>query len=289
MNQDQFSYPILTRNTVDTVLHVKEQKDSVFIAKDTLTVLKQDTVVKPIVDSLFTVPVTSTTQVVVNPVVPITSVDTNYQKTAWFIAVLMVILILISKIKMTFPRLTPSVLQSYLRSSEANKLLKSRNTRNTVCYAYMNLLSIITSSVFVFELGVHYNFFDKASPIFLLYITVGIIIFILFKIILAKILGFIFRSYEGAAEYSFNLLLIWKTVGIVLIPFVLCIPFIKFSAIPYFLIMGLSVVGFSYILVILRGIKILFTKHVSFLYMILYLCALEMVPLVIAYKYIMSI
>lgn len=289
MNQDQFSFPILTPDTIDPVLDGKVQRDTVFIAKDSIISKKIDTIAEPVEDSLFVKPVMTITQEVENPVVPISSLDSNYQKTSWFIAILVIILVLISKIKITFPRLTPSVLQSYLRLSETNKLFKSKNKRNTVCYAYMNFLSIITSSVFIFELGMFYNFFDESLPILLVYITGVLVIFILFKILLAKILGFIFRSNDAATEYSFNLLLIWKTLGIVLIPFVLSIPFVNFSTISYFLIVGVSVVGISYILVILRGIKILFTKHVSFLYMILYLCALEIVPLVIAYKYIMNL
>lgn len=298
MNQDQFSFPILKSDTVDPVLDVKKQKDSVLITTDSIISRKHDTIVEPVKDSLFVEPLTDSafvepvialTQEVENPVIPISSLDSNYQKSSWFIGILVIILILISKIKISFPRLTPSVLQSYFRLSETNKLYKSKNKRNTVCYTYMNILSTITLSVFIFELGMYYSFFKGTSPKLLMFITGVLLIFISFKIFLAKILGFIFRSNDSAREYSFNLLLICKTLGIVLIPFVLSIPFVNFSSISYFLTLGVSIVGISYILVILRGIKILFTKHVSFLYMILYLCALEMVPLVIAYKYIMNL
>lgn len=274
MQQNEFSNPILQKKTND---NLKLVKDSLEARVDSTLNLSS----KP----CFSEPILMTSQQVENPVIPLTSVETSYEKTPWFIAIIIVILILFSKIKLSFPRVTPLVLLSFVKNSEVNKLFNSRNARHKACYLFMNSLSFLVSSVFVFELAVYYKILQEAYLINLLYIMAIVLALALAKIVLANILGFIFRSSLVVSEYVFNFLLVWKTVAMLLIPVVIAIPFVNFSVVYIFNYIGLFIVSLAYILIILRSIKILFLKHVSFLYLILYLCALEMVPLAIAYKY----
>ena len=72
--------------------------------------------------------------------------------------------------------------------------------------------------------------------------------------------------------------------GLLISPFVIAIFFVKsFAVIPL-----LKIVIFGAILLmivkIIRWIEILITHRVSILYMILYLCALEIMPLLVLYK-----
>jgi len=274
MNQDQFSNPILKRNSKDTLI-----KSSAFHLKDSL-VNEQDT--------SFHEPILTTVEKDDSVSIPISSEESNYQVSPWFIGVLLAILILISKIKLTFPRLTPIVFNSIYRSSEAMKLQNSRNTRNKVCYSLMNTLSLLVFSVFTFELSVYYKIISKIDFSSFVYIIIFIFSFCLFKIIMVRILGFIFKASREASEYSFNLLLVCKTVGMILIPFILVLPFINYSVVGYINIIGMFIVGFAYVLIIFRGLRIIFLKHISVLYMILYLCALEIMPFLIISKLILS-
>jgi hypothetical protein len=275
MQQNQFSNPILKENT----------KDTIFLVKDSLSV-NTDTILKLSNDTLLAEPVITSTHLEDNTNELISPIVKGYEKTPWFIGVLLLVLILFSKIKLSFPKLTPTVFQSLIKTMEVSKLYKSRNARHKTCYFFMNSLSLLVSSIFVFELSVYYGFAQESSFLHLIYIMCGVFSIALIKILLANIVGFIFRSSSEAAEYSFNLLLVWKSVGMMLIPLIIIIPFITYSSVYIFNIIGIGIVIMAYFLVIARALKILFTKHVSFLYLILYLCALEMVPLIAAYKYL---
>ena len=70
--------------------------------------------------------------------------------------------------------------------------------------------------------------------------------------------------------------------GLLISPFVIAIFFVKsFAVIPLLKIVGAILLM---IVKIIRWIEILITHRVSILYMILYLCALEIMPLLVLYK-----
>jgi hypothetical protein len=105
------------------------------------------------------------------------------------------------------------------------------------------------------------------------------------KIVTTRILGLIFEMREAAAEYSYNILLFNKTTGLVLFPLVLLIAYAH-QVPPHILIYtGLLILLIMLIYRLLRLILIgLSASNVSFFYIILYLCTLEILPFIVIIK-----
>lgn len=105
------------------------------------------------------------------------------------------------------------------------------------------------------------------------------------KIIVTRILGNIFEVKEASSEYVYNILLFNKTIGLLLFPICLLLAYAHQIS-PEFLIWT-GIVSWCLVLIyrLLRVILIgLSNSNVSFFYIILYLCTLEIIPFVVILK-----
>ncbi|MGI8893889.1 MAG: DUF4271 domain-containing protein, partial [Bacteroidia bacterium] len=107
------------------------------------------------------------------------------------------------------------------------------------------------------------------------------------KFIVLKIAGFLFRIDKAIATYIFNIFIINNVLGILLIMLVIGIAYLPAEATSYLIPAAAMFVCFAYIYRFLRGLVIGFSYNsYSNLYLFLYLCALEIAPLLIIIKLI---
>lgn len=105
------------------------------------------------------------------------------------------------------------------------------------------------------------------------------------KILGIRVLGSIFEVREPAAEYSYNILLFNKMTGLILFPVVLLAAYARQIPQEFLIWAGLASILIILLYRMLRVFLIgLGSSSVSFFYIILYLCTLEMLPLVVMIK-----
>ncbi len=114
----------------------------------------------------------------------------------------------------------------------------------------------------------------------------GIILVTYFvKIIVTRILGNIFEVKEASTEYVYNILLFNKTIGLLLFPICLLLAFARQIPSDFLIWTGIVIIGLVLIYRLLRIILIgMANSSVSFFYIILYLCTLEIIPFVVILK-----
>ena len=109
----------------------------------------------------------------------------------------------------------------------------------------------------------------------------------LIKFIANYMLAFITSNEELGKEYLFNVYVFSQTIGIVLFPVVICLQFTKYPA-EWFLYPALILCGGFYALRMFRGFVISVSEqNVGILYIFLYLCALEILPLLVLIKFLL--
>ena len=116
----------------------------------------------------------------------------------------------------------------------------------------------------------------------------AIYIFLLFKELIYKTLGFVSETQSDTSEFLFNVKNHNKVLAILLLPL---IGFTAWSPAwdpKLFLFTGLILFVLFYLLYLIRGMKILLKKQYSIFYLFLYLCTLEFLPWVLIYKLIES-
>jgi len=139
--------------------------------------------------------------------------------------------------------------------------------------SYFNCLAIVATALI-----------PNASKWLPLIILVGIVVIVFLKYGLIKTLSFVSQTNEGTSEHWINHLIFFQITGILMTP-VLCFTHFSSQTIQYNTIIALAILICAMIVIrelqsFIRAIKL----RVSLVYIILYLCTLEIIPLVVIIK-----
>ena len=114
--------------------------------------------------------------------------------------------------------------------------------------------------------------------------TIFIAVLYAIKAIIWKTSGIIFQAESFSQEYVYNMHLYNRNTGIFILPAVTAIPFVSNEVQPFLIYGVISIVCLSYIFRMFRNFQIIHARNVSAFYFILYLCALEILPLLLILK-----
>lgn len=110
----------------------------------------------------------------------------------------------------------------------------------------------------------------------------------LIKFLANHILALISSNTELGKEYLFNVVVFAQTSGIILFPFVVVLQFTRYPS-EWFLYPALIICLGFYVLRLIRGFIISVTEqNIGIIYIFLYLCALEILPLLILIKFLLT-
>lgn len=209
----------------------------------------------------------------------------------WMIGISLFLLVLMAITRFSFGKYLFRVIDSVLNYQSSNNLFLEKNMRNIRGSIFLNTLFIINISLFLVQYSNCFFSPENTEIPFstYLYTLLGIMGLYLGKIITIRSMGYIFNGTNEAKEYLHTVFIYNKNLGIILLLITLSVPFIAEFSSALLLNIGLVIALIFYIFRLFRGIKILFRKHVSIFYMILYLCALEILPLLVIYKLLISI
>ena len=172
-----------------------------------------------------------------------------------------------------------NLLNILIKRKKAEILFNEGISSNLICYILSLSLSFsILSGLISFV--IHNNFLTSHAvyyfSAFFLYhfILLGIVHF----------LGWTFNARSTSHEIIANLWTYHILIGLFVSPFAISLFFVKqFAVIPLIKIV-IFALGLLMIVKNIRWLEILFIHRVSILYMILYLCTLEIIPLLLLYK-----
>lgn len=161
----------------------------------------------------------------------------------------------------------------------ANQFLREENAFTERVSFLTFALMVINFSVIILKL------IPKSSIIDVFYIVAGVVLFFLFKIIVMRILGHIFKVKDVAKLGVFFSLLFDRSLGIFLFPFIVVLYFFSVE------ISAVVLIAIAVIFIVLLVIKLFWLWKIgtnvfgfSQLYIFLYLCALEISPLLLLGK-----
>lgn len=209
-----------------------------------------------------------------------------FMHTDWVLIVALLSLALFSWINLIYKKFISSIFLSAINLSTANKMFIERNIMTNRISFGLNIIYLINTSIIGYFIFHYYNLgiigctgFETFSIFF------GILSIIYsIKLFFLKIFDFILLSKKKFTEYYYNVFIYNKIYGIILFPLILTIPFTS-NIISAILIKAAIVIFIIlYLFRLLRGIQISIQIRLSFFYLFLYLCTLEIIPILIIYK-----
>ncbi len=146
------------------------------------------------------------------------------------------------------------------------------------------LIFLFTTSLLIYSVSIRYGRLDVGLLLFLQIVGLVILSYAL-KFLFNALLAIIFSQVEILPSYSYNLLLYNYLLGLLLIPAIALMYFshIASHTILFYIIIPLILI--SLIIRFMRFFVMGISFKVSFLYIILYICTLEILPLVVLGKF----
>jgi hypothetical protein len=152
----------------------------------------------------------------------------------------------------------------------------------------LNLVTFIIFGLYIYCSAVSNDFIPSSVPgIIFWLISLGVIIAaVTLRHIVCVITGNLSEQREVFREYLLGVYQSYRFTALVLFILVVLMLYTMFFPARLYLISGLIVFGFMYLFRVLRLFIIFINRNISIFYLILYLCALEILPVVISVKYI---
>lgn len=206
----------------------------------------------------------------------------------WFTIILLLIVFGFVWIWVFYQKILRQIINAFFSSSVANQIVRDENILIQRASVMLSILFYLVSALFLYQISMA---FEWKAP----WLTNGfsrLIIFALFialaysvKLILLKLMGYLFHLDKQVATYIFNIFLMNNILGIVLLPAVILQAYVDtpFTNSIYIGIVILIAAVFLYRLI--RGVFIGLTiPRFSVFYLFLYLCAFEIAPLALIFK-----
>ena len=154
-------------------------------------------------------------------------------------------------------------------------------------FSIFNIILLIMSiSIMSITFGLYFGYgIESIKTLYIFSYLVGLHIFIS---LIIKIFAWTFNNNKLGKIATANLLLFNSIPGIIVSIPVMATFYVQDYAINTLIILSLIVLCIFYIIRFFRWIIILFTNRVSIFYMIVYLCTLEIVPLLTVYKLLLA-
>jgi hypothetical protein len=223
---------------------------------------------------------------------PLYSTGLNRDKIPdWYFIMILLVISGFAWARIVFGKFLTSIWVSAYSYQTASKAYKEQSVVQKRFSMALDLLYLINSSLFLYLLN---NFFAPG-----LFVSNGILFvcqafFFLFflvfvRIVVMRITAFIFEQSELFLGFLYHYFIFNKVLGMVLIPFLIAIPYTQGTIREVLVYTGVSFVFIIHITRLFRAAVYVLKNVVLLFYLILYLCILEILPVLVVIKLLLSL
>jgi hypothetical protein len=235
-----------------------------------------------------TIPATNTTQNIKKEVLVPPTPTTAAKPQRFLFGLVLSILLLLTVLVSLSRNLLSKIYQAFFNDIVLKALHRERSSLNTTVYVSLYSMFIINLGVFIYLVLRHYNFlFYNSDLITLFYCVLGIGGLIIAKHLVLSILSYIFPLSKEIDTYSFIIVIFGVLIGLILAPINV---FFAYSDPKMGKYIVLGTAFFLVLIYCLCALRSLFLARnyifPHFFHFLLYLCSVEIIPLLLLYKII---
>ncbi|MCL4482137.1 MAG: DUF4271 domain-containing protein [Bacteroidetes bacterium] len=190
-----------------------------------------------------------------------------------------------ASLRFGFSKYMVQVFQGVFNFSSASRLYRERGYNSNFGLFRLNLIFylFLPFPIYLIARDNGMSLMGFSGIEFYLIVLVVVNAYFLLKILLYRILGSVFSQREATGELIFNMMLFNNVLGLILLPVATIHLFIpRFGPFSIFIVPGLIII--FYLLSLVRSIYFAIREGISIFYLILYLCALEILPILLVVK-----
>lgn len=203
----------------------------------------------------------------------------------WLFPVMLLIFVVFAWLKLFYARYFNQMIAALFNNNLTGQIVRDENILVQRATVYLTLLFYLIASLFLYELSfwLHWNIsFAGNGFLRFLFFTILVSFVYALKFLILKCCGWLFEYDREFSSYLFNVFIINNALGMLLFPLIIILAFNR-TINPFWLFNGsLVLISLGYVYRLARGILIgLRSPGVRLQYLFLYLCALELAPLLL--------
>jgi len=205
----------------------------------------------------------------------------------WILGVILILWMIFASVRVGFPKYLSQIFVSIFNFGSASRLFRQRGYKTMYGAIRLDFIFHLILPLSVFQIARFYKVDISGFPSIVLFLGLLLIIngFFFIKILLNRLVGTIAMLKDQTDESIFNIRLYFKALGLILLPLVTIHAIIaETNFITVWIMAGLIII--MYLATIFRTIYLGHQKDISIFYLILYLCTLEILPLLLIFKLI---
>ncbi len=205
---------------------------------------------------------------------------------AWIPGLIILSFLLLIWIKLIYVQFLTPVLISTFNYKEAARLYYGKNAPAQNAFHILHAIFAINGGLFLLFVA---GFFDLRLPeiqpvLIFLILSASLVLIFFLKSIALGVVGFLFNKSQLFSEFRHNMFIYNKIYGVALLPVIVGLLYASDIMYVPLIYIGLALGGVFYLFQIIRGMEIIKRKEFSVFYLILYLCAFEILPVLTIYK-----
>ncbi|MGC9342643.1 MAG: DUF4271 domain-containing protein [Bacteroidales bacterium] len=218
--------------------------------------------------------------------------DINRELTPdWILYFSIAFLLILAWLRLIYTCFIVNVFKSAFNYQLALKVYNEPGIIQKRIFSILNIFYFLTSGIFFYLVFDYFDYHPMGlKNLKLLGIIITFLIsYSLLRILLMKITGALFQREKLFSEAIFHNFLYNKIAGIILIPFILLIAYTRDIYNDIFVFTGLTAFVAVVLMRLIRLIIFIYKSVVLLFYFILYLCTLEILPVLVIIKLIFSL
>ena len=219
---------------------------------------------------------------------PVTIREENYPTNDWLTIIMFLALVLLASVRASYTKYIGTLFHSLINYTTSFRMFREKNYSFIHGAIRLEVLFYIIISIFVFQIIILSS--DYSLFTWTVYgQTLGaLVVYFLGKKLAYQAFGSIFIGASETKEFLFNMDNFNRGTGIVLFPIVALIAYYPAENPLIAVVSGVLTVIVFYVMLLKRGISILLKKQFPIFYLFLYLCTLEILPLLLIYKLVVD-
>ncbi len=211
--------------------------------------------------------------------------EREYPGHDWLTIIIFVAIALFASIRYSYAKYLKQLFLSLFNNATSIRMLNDKTY--PVFHAAFRLEAIfyIIFPIFIFQCLNLFKYQNTSlTPTHLALIFGGTLLYFLGKKVIYLTLGLMFETQNEIREYLFSYDNFNRSLSLVFLPVVILIQFAPLKTPVFIAVLGLVILFLFNLILLRRGTIILLKKQFSLFYLFLYLCTLEILPLLLIYK-----
>ncbi|MEN8156413.1 MAG: DUF4271 domain-containing protein [Bacteroidota bacterium] len=209
----------------------------------------------------------------------------------WLFISLFVLIAIFAWIRIYYGNILMQTIQASVNFRITSKMFEDNSLLQKQLDNILHAIYFLSVGLLVYLAETRYQLFPYglSGPLLYLFNMAVLAGIFLARIVLINLVGFLFNRTRIFREYLYNAFIYNKLLGVSVLPLLVFVLYTTGIVREVFHWAALLLVFSIIIMRMIRGISYSFKKDISIFYLFLYLCALEIAPLILFYRWLEEI